>query len=344
MAKERVIYFDILNIVSCISVIWLHCNSILYRYDQSPYWYLSLFVQVAAHFAVPCFLMISGANLMNYRQKYSTQEYIIKRVTRSLIPLFIWSGVSLVFRNWRGDIHPDNFSDVVELFMNHEIDNIYWFFFPLFGVYLCIPVLSLIAKRKYLKYFLYMALLGILFYSVVPYFMDEVFDLRYSEHVIFPLAAGYLPYALMGYYLANKKISMPARISIYVIGIASALYMYYGTIQQSLDSGSFNNVLIDYQSFVSYGFAFAVFLLFKDIGFQFLNHPTLIRIISVISGASLGVYLIHMLVMDSLIDIAGINVYGYGWQLFGQFPVYIIALIIVLLFKKIPFLGKFIFP
>ena len=33
-----------------------------------------------------------------------------------------------------------------------------------------------------------------------------------------------------------------------------------------------------------------------------------------------------------------------GWQLFGEIPVYFIALAVVLLVKKIPYIGKILFP
>mgnify|MGYP002568534409 CR=1 FL=1 len=83
MPQKRILYFDVLNILACICVIWLHCNSVLYSYDPGAgLWRLSLFVQVICHFAVPAFFMISGANLMNYREKYSTAEFI-KRQTKA---------------------------------------------------------------------------------------------------------------------------------------------------------------------------------------------------------------------------------------------------------------------
>ena len=75
MPQKRILYFDVLNILACICVIWLHCNSVLYSYDPGAgLWRLSLFVQVICHFAVPAFFMISGANLMNYREKYSMAQ------------------------------------------------------------------------------------------------------------------------------------------------------------------------------------------------------------------------------------------------------------------------------
>lgn len=85
MPQKRILYFDVLNILACICVIWLHCNSVLYSYDPGAgLWRLSLFVQVICHFAVPAFFMISGANLMNYREKYSTAEFIKRRFLRTL--------------------------------------------------------------------------------------------------------------------------------------------------------------------------------------------------------------------------------------------------------------------
>ena len=42
--------------------------------------------------------------------------------------------------------------------------------------------------------------------------------------------------------------------------------------------------------------------------------------------------------------VTGVETYSYGWQLFGEIPVYFIALAVVLLVKKIPYLGKILFP
>ena len=343
MEKDRVLYFDILNIFACVCVIWLHCNSILYSYGQTPLWYVSLVVQVICHFAVPAFFMISGANLMNYREKYSTRTFACKRISRTLIPLLIWSSIVLLYKYRLGIILPEDFQHIVFLFLTSSIETVYWFFLPLFAIYLCIPVLSLRASKKNLNYFLYMALMGILLHSIWPFFAERI-SLGYSEYIIFPMAAGFLPYALLGYYLANAEIPRPVRFLIYAVGIACALYMYYGTIALSAQNGGLKKDLIDYESFVSYGYAAAVFLLFKNLNFRFLDRPKLRLRIFVISGASFGVYLIHMLTMDILERFGGIETYSYAWQLLGQFPVYLIALAVVLIVKKIPGIGKIIFP
>ena len=118
MPQKRIVYFDVLNILACICVIWLHCNSVLYSYDPGAgLWRLSLFVQVICHFAVPAFFMISGANLMNYREKYSTAEFIKRRFLRTLIPLLIWSGILLVKQCSQGLVELEDFQHVVFLFL-----------------------------------------------------------------------------------------------------------------------------------------------------------------------------------------------------------------------------------
>ncbi len=343
MQKERVLYFDVLNIFSCFCVIWLHCNGALYSYEQTGLWRLSLLVQVLCHFAVPAFFMISGANLMNYREKYSTRTFVSKRVLRTLIPLLIWSAVVLLWKFHMEILYPDDFRYIVFLFLTSSIETVYWFFFPLFCIYMCIPVLSLIANEKNKKYFLYMALMGIFFNSLLP-FLSDYFNLGYSKHILFPMAAGFLPYALLGYYFANTELPKPVTWIIYAVSIACALYMYYGTAAMSLESGGLNKDLIDYQSFVSYGFAAGVFLFFKNRSFHFLDRPRLRKAVATISGASFGIYLIHVLTMEFLIRLADLTTYSFQWQLFGAIPVYFIALAVVLLVKKIPYLGKIVFP
>lgn len=343
MKKEHVLYFDLLNIFACICVIWLHCNSLVYTYNPTLHWYVSLFVQVACHFAVPVFFMISGANLMNYREHYSTKEFVYKRVTRTLVPLLIWSSVILFIKYQQGIIIPEDFQHIVFLFLTSGIETVYWFFFPLFGIYLSLPVLSLIAADRNRKYFLYMALMGIFFFSFLPFIQNRI-GLGYSEYLLFPMAAGFLPYALLGWYFANTELSGTVTRLIYAVGIFCAFYMYYGTIAFSAKTGGLEKELIDYQSIVSYGFAAAVFLFFKNRKFRLFDRPKIRKAITTISSASFGIYLIHMLTMEVLLKLTGWNMSSLKWQLFGQIPVYLTALTIVLLVKKIPYLGKAIFP
>ena len=73
--KKRVLYFDILNIISCIAVVYLHCNGIVHNFTNTLAWKEALVIEVLCYFAVPVFLMLSGANLLNYKNKYDTKTF-----------------------------------------------------------------------------------------------------------------------------------------------------------------------------------------------------------------------------------------------------------------------------
>lgn len=91
--KDRIVYFDILNILSIIAVIALHCNGIVHNFSTkySTAWATSLIVECVCYWAVPIFLMLSGANLIKYREKYDTKTFFKKRFSKVLVPFLFWA-------------------------------------------------------------------------------------------------------------------------------------------------------------------------------------------------------------------------------------------------------------
>lgn len=56
MKKEKILYYDILNILACICVVAMHCNGIVHSYSNTIEWKSALIVEVVAYWAVPVFL------------------------------------------------------------------------------------------------------------------------------------------------------------------------------------------------------------------------------------------------------------------------------------------------
>lgn len=111
-----------------------------------------MLVETVCYWAVPVFLMLSGANLMGYRDKYSTAEFFKKRFVHMVIPFVAWSlinaalkGFNLVEIGWQGAIN--------HLFLS-KFENVYWFFIPLFAVYLAMPVLSLLRENRRILWYM----------------------------------------------------------------------------------------------------------------------------------------------------------------------------------------------
>ena len=79
LKNSRIIYLDILNIIACIAVLYLHCNGGVHSFSNTRLWKECLIIEVLCYFAVPIFVMLSGATLLRYRERYSTKIYFYKR-------------------------------------------------------------------------------------------------------------------------------------------------------------------------------------------------------------------------------------------------------------------------
>ena len=76
----------------------MHCNGIVHGNINSRAWATSLIVDCICYFAVPLFIMISGANLMKYREKYDTKTFFKKRFMKVLIPIIFWAVFMFIWK------------------------------------------------------------------------------------------------------------------------------------------------------------------------------------------------------------------------------------------------------
>ena len=111
--------------------------------------------------------MISGATLFDYRERYQTGAYFKKRFRKTGLPFITWTLINLVLKVALGQMEfRPSLSGMINLFTNTTAEQVYWFFIPLFMMYLCIPVLSLL--KDYKQILAYMTAMAFLAYSVYP--------------------------------------------------------------------------------------------------------------------------------------------------------------------------------
>ena len=86
---------DILNILACVAVIFLHVNGAVWAFSYERYWTTSLVIECVFFLAVPVFFLLSGATLMDYRQRYNGVPlvYLI-----SLLAVLIMKKIPLIKR------------------------------------------------------------------------------------------------------------------------------------------------------------------------------------------------------------------------------------------------------
>lgn len=173
--KKRVVYLDILNIIAIISVVALHCNAIVHGNPMNRAWNTSLIVECLCYFAVPLFFMISGSNLMKYREKYDTKTFYKKRVIKVLIPFLFWATFMFIWKIFITKTisleSVNSITEIINAFFSNKEESTYYFMFEILGVYMIVPLLSLLAKKEYHKTLWFIVILFFVFNGLIPNFL-----------------------------------------------------------------------------------------------------------------------------------------------------------------------------
>ena len=227
--------------------------------------------EVAFYWAVPIFLMLSGATLLNYREKYSTKIFFRKRLLRVGIPWVFWSVVILVWKTIGGDFVWENYSirEFVNIILNSKMEVIYWFFPVILGLYMFIPVLSVLTNPKYRKILWYIVGYSLVVDATLP-LICSLIDIQWNGAISSPLN-GYIIFIILGYLLSTEEIGRKYRRVIYAAGIAGALIRYAGIYILSMRDGAMNGTFFSYVQIHSFALAAAVFIFFKYVNSNFAH-------------------------------------------------------------------------
>lgn len=343
-----VLVYDLLNIVSCIAVVVLHVNGGFFGGGESLWWKFSVFVDCLFYWAVPIFFMLTGATLLDYRNRYDTISFLEKRLKKTVIPFVFWSIISIPLSIYGfSDVHLEKemistWQGLINVILNHKGASIYWFFSPLFAMYLSIPVLSTIPLERRKNIYGFMIMYSFVSYSMLPT-LCSVLGITFNNGLQNPLnGGGYVIYLLLGYWITNYQIKKQSRICIYLLAVVCTCFRILYTISKSIQSGYIDYTYSGYINFPAVIMAIAVFIWFYYQDWSFFKKPRLVRIIQEISSASFGVYLIHIYILRFIVVKCNIYMQSFKWSVLGVPIVYILSLFLVLLGKKIPIIRKLI--
>ena len=338
--KKRVLYFDMLNICATLGVVFLHTNGIAHTYSNTAAWFQALAIEVLFYWPVPIFFMLSGATLMNYRSRYTTAEFFKKRFIRTVIPFVVWTLLTAAVKRINPLVIGEK--DFINRCFNTSIENVYWFFIPLFAIYIAMPVISRLKDERGTLWYMFGS--AFLLNSFLPFLFSFV-GLKWNYSLSMPVVGGCLLFAILGYLLATTEFDIKKRIVTYCLGIFGILLRYTATVFLSVRDGVINKTFFGYSEFFSVFLAVAVFVLFKEskIIKKLENNKKAARIISKLSGCSFGVYLIHMFILRLFLRILPLSYQGFVFRLAGPVIIYLIAVSVVFVLKKIPVI-KYIVP
>ena len=340
--KEDTGYITLLSVISAVAVVIIHVNSDCFGNlgSDNRYWFGANIIECIVYFAVPIFFMISGATLIDYRDRYSTKEYFIKRIKKTALPYLVWTAVSIIYFVLinRINISEINLRYLIERFISPTW--VYWFFAPLFIAYCIIPLLSLVPKEKRRIIFFYLAVLSFISNSVIPFIQNSVYFFNFKNPFI--VGGEYTFYVLAGYWLRNFKLDRKKEIAVYITSVAGLLIHTIGTYSLSMNAGKLIDIFKGYNNVPCVLYSLGIFLLFKNYGnklmSKFLNKP-----VNFLAKYTFGIYLIHMYFVEmlpKLIGYSGINDSGVVnsplYRLAAVLIIIPVCILIIFLLRKIP--------
>ena len=293
-------YISILNVLACIGVVILHTFETGYTSDAN--FVFEVLIRAIAYCAVPVFFMITGATLIDYRERYDTKTFFKKRLLKVIIPLIIWSIIYFIINFFKGkfSINDLSFKFVFEYFFLVKTNPIFWFFVVIIGIYLAIPVISLIPQESRRKAFLYIIIITFVFNQFLPDLLYHL-NLNYNYDLKFPLTySGWISFIFIGYYIDKYEIVKKHRVIIYVLGIIGFLTMVVPTIFISYHKNESCSWFDEYYDAPCVLYSASVFLFFKS---KINNNQIVTKIMpffNFVAPTTLGIYVLHIAIRDFL--------------------------------------------
>lgn len=309
---RRLVFVDVLNIISSFAVVLLHTSLGVFSPERSLGWVASLASQSFAIFAVPVFFMVSGMNLLGYRSRYSTKTFMRKRLLRVGVSLLLASLFCyLIFcafpdsfygaERFGGAASPKEF---LKGFLTNGILDIYWFLYSIVYLYILTPLLSLVVtRRRLLEYAIVLCLVvGVLMPMAThlganPAYFQTLFGWALFSNVN-------LLYYLLGYYI--NAYARRQGIALWALGISllSGAAMLAGGLWEhgffsSEALAPYNNYLIGITSPLCVIEAVSLFYFVRSLENRLEGLPEAATgALRLLSQSAFGIYLFHILLVN----------------------------------------------
>ncbi|MGN0452470.1 MAG: acyltransferase [Ruminococcus sp.] len=349
--SERIYYLDILRTIACLSVIMIHATAdyIYLAYGAVPFWVGNI-LNSASRIAVPLFVMISGAMMLDSEYEYTANK-LWSHIRKLILFFCFWSLLYTLHYKVIMPLHngtPLEITSIVLYFFSGHYH--LWFIYMQIALYLIVPILRLFVKHENKKYIEYFLCLAFVFTFLVPAII------RYGK-VVFPIfdnvsnifrtfnmtfVGGYTGYFILGWYLHNYKLKKNKLI--YFLGVGGFIFtatityllsVYSGITVQAYSNASFN---VLFQSVAVFVFVKQVFAK-HQYGESFFS-----KVISIISKYSFGIYGIHIFFIEftkSISNRLGIESIPLTILLVFVFSL-IASVLCVAVLKRIPFINRFV--
>jgi len=288
-------YGDGMRVVAVAAVALLHAAATgVVRYDSlgPRQWWTANAIDACCRWAVPVFLMLSGALVLDPARHETLSVYYRRRLVRVGVPLVVWA---MFYFLWAAMYYgePLTAASVRGSLLGGLVENHLYFLFVILGLYAVAPVLRrAMGRLSASAAWLLATLLLVLASNGIPQ--------DYWPANALTLFSPYVGYFVLGF-LLRELVLTPLRVSMAAVAflVASAV-ITIGTAQRFAVWGASDPrslALYEYTSGAVIAQSVAAFLLMRWLCSRrpaSVSHPS----ISLLGGAAFGIYLAHRAVLD----------------------------------------------
>ena len=292
--NNRIQYVDVLRVIAAFAVVVIHvCDRFFSETDLTGLdWNVMNFYDSLSRFAVPVFVMISGALFLNPDRELSIKKLYSKNILRIVTAFVFWSAIYAF-------VTAEGTGERVNAFLKGPTH--FWYVFVVVGLYICTPILREIAKDdKLLRYFLIAAFVtAVLIPCVLEVVSFEPLDYVYKKAQL-KLFSGYSGYFLLGYYLSKLRLKKRYMLLFAAAGIGGFVVTVIGTRFFSLRNGTaFESLYSNFTpNVLAQGIAVFMFVRMALEKREFREDSPVWQTIGFFAKNSFGIYLIHILVLS----------------------------------------------
>jgi len=332
-------YADGMRVVAVAAVALLHASaSGVVRYDSlaSGQWWIANAIDASCRWAVPVFLMLSGALALDPARRGSLSAFYSRRLLRVGVPLVVWT---VFYFLWAALYHEQRVTveSVRGSLLAGLVETHLYFLFVILGLYAVAPLLreTLIRTSPSAGWAL-AALLVVLASCGFPH--------EYWRVNAVTLFLPYVGYFVMGFLLRDVALT-PRRL-----GVAAAAFtlacavITIGTGMRFARWGP-----SDYRSLALYEYTGAAVVAQSVAAFLLIQHfcsPRTVgapnRWIRLMGGAAFGIYLAHRATLDVAAGWTGdlyANAAGATIALHALLA-FLGALVVTLLIQRVPYIRR----
>jgi surface polysaccharide O-acyltransferase-like enzyme len=341
--RTSIFYIDFLRFIAAIAVIIIHVlGPFRYLYGEIPDsdWLAAMGLNSLTRWAVPVFMLISGALLLSSQKPFDIKYYLTHRLSKVVVPFIAWTVIyALVGGLMLNDIYSGqwNADKALQLLADSPTEPVWyhlWFFYDFIPLYFVIPFLIPLLKQAAPEH-IKLALVAWAVLFLMYWFKVDSFLL---QNLV--LYTGYL---VLGWYLFNRD-NRPQLTMWVIAGSFMLILNFVGSWQLSVEKGGYSAFYMGYKTLNTAVIAGMLFVLAQAYADKIKGKFR--ALVTVISTYSLGIYLIHPLLLIPVRELSNgfYTFFGTNWLAIPIITVFTLAasLTLTMILVKVPVVRRLV--